>query len=982
MHMTDKRSGAEQKISFKDTLNLPTTDFPIRPNAKVDDPAMIARWEQENLFYQSFVHNKGNKKFILHDGPPYANGHLHLGHAYNKILKDIVTKSQRMLGNHVPVTPGWDCHGLPIELRVSQENPGATPLELKKKCRAYAQHWIDVQRTEFKRLGVLMDWGNPYITMNFSYEAWIMRAFGDFVHQGYIERKNKTVPWCASCQTVLASAEIEYQERKDPSIYVLFTLTQEAATRIAPHQAQHPIHLLIWTTTPWTLPLNRAVLMRPDTQYAVVHVQDMYVVVARDLVARLEHLLGAKASIVAEFNANALRGAKVSHPFVRDLLVPVILDQSVSLEDGTACVHCAPGCGPEDYEVGIKNNLEIFSPLTPDGKYTSGVQPQELQGMSIADGQIWVLKTLTERGALFFKTSIRHSFPHCWRCRNGLMFRATKQWFCDLAKGGLKQQVLIAIDGIKTLPEKSVNRLKATVEGRLEWCLSRQRVWGVPIPALICTTCDHYLTDKKFIDSVAQHVEQRGIEYWDDATLAELGMRNVSCTACGGTDLVKEKDILDVWFDSGVSHYAVLRQRPELAFPADMYLEGKDQHRGWFQSSLLTSMVLYDQACMKTIVTHGFTVDDKGRKMSKSLGNVISPQEIIDRLGTDGLRLWVSSIDCEGEAVVSEVLLQNVQEVYRKIRNTCRFLLSNIYDYQHDEHAVPLENLGLLDRYALEQLYKINQKVIKNYQEYDFTKVFHALADYCTNELSSFYLDIIKDRLYTEKADGHARRSAQTVCWYILDTLTRLIAPIMSFTAEQLSDCYQKNKAQSIHLQNFAILPNVWGLLGSEQAPSQLAVSLNYPLIHDVSQLVKTDANMFVMEQETQWMVLKEIRSALLRAIEVQRERGVIKHSLEARLTIYLDPEQDSLSTMHEFMNNLAQEGQIREEFFKEFLIVSQVVYAPHAAGLESSGLAGLWVSVEHAHGVKCPRCWQWQETNNQYQLCARCAAIVEERAQ
>lgn len=975
--MADSTQPAEQKVSFKDTLNLPTTEFPIRPNAKVDDPAMIERWEKEDLFKKSFECNNGNTKFILHDGPPYANGHLHLGHAYNKILKDIVTKSQRMLGKHVPVTPGWDCHGLPIELKVSQENPGLDAVALKKKCREYANHWIDVQRSEFKRLGVLMDWDNPYITMSYSYEASILRAFGEFVDQGYIERKNKTVPWCASCQTVLASAEIEYQERKDPSIYVLFALEKSAVARIAPEIKDKSINLLIWTTTPWTLPLNRAVLMRPDTTYVIAEIQGTYVVVAKELVARVENTVGQSATIVAEFNSSKLGGARAFHPFIDQLLVPIILDQSVSLEDGTANVHCAPGCGPEDYEVAVKNGLEIFSPLTPGGKYAKDIQPQELEGMSIADGQIWVLKKLTECNTLFFKTSIRHSYPHCWRCRNGLMFRATKQWFCDLSKGDLKNRVLDAINDIKTLPEKSSNRLKATVEGRLEWCLSRQRVWGVPIPALLCKDCDHYFISKVFIDAVALQVEKHGIEYWDEVSLHDLGIDDKACEQCGSKNFVKEKDILDVWFDSGVSHYAVLEQRPELAFPADMYLEGKDQHRGWFQSSLLTSMVLNNKACMKTIVTHGFTVDDKGRKMSKSLGNVVAPQEMIDRLGTDGLRLWVSSIDCESDAVVSELLLQNVQEVFRKIRNTCRFLLSNIYDYDHEKDAVPLKELNLLDQYALEQLFKVNHAVLNHYKSYDFTKVFHALADYCAVELSAFYLDIIKDRLYTEKAHGHARRSAQTVCWYILDTLTKLIAPVMSFTAEQLSDHYQKNKEQSIHVQSFNSLHSVWELLGEYYAQTHRIILPQF-LAVDIEPMLEIDARLFTTERETQWLLLKEIRSALLKALEVQREKGMIKHSLEARLTICIDTKYDAMNALEDFYAALAQSGQRREDFFKEFLIVSQVHFVSHAQDLEESELQGLWVRVEHAHGQKCPRCWQWQETENQYNLCDRCQEIVK----
>src|SRR5579872_4680016 len=488
---------AQDKVSFKDTLNLPHTDFPIRSNPKVEDPAMIARWESETLFATTTRHNEGKEKFILHDGPPYSNGHIHMGHAYNKVLKDISTKSQRMLGKHVPVIPGWDNHGLPIEHKVNQEQPNLPPIELKKACREYAQKWVDIQRTEFKNLGVLMDWNHAYLTMSPGYEASILRAFGVFVADGYIERKNKTVPWCPFDQTVLATAEIEYEDRKDPSIYVKFPLDDDALAKILPDLVGKDVSLLIWTTTPWTLPLNRAVLMHPATTYTVLETLGTYIIVGKELADKICAAAQIGNNSVAELNSQDLAGAgiKISHPFIKNLKVPLIPDQSVELGEGTAFVHCAPGCGPQDYEVGVKNNLEIYSPISPDGKYTFGIHPEELEGMPVTDGQIWVIKKLAELNKLFYKTTIKHSYPHCWRCHNGLIFRATRQWFCDLEKGNLKQRVLEAIQKIVTIPEKSINRLHATIEGRLEWCLSRQRVWGVPIPALLCEKCDYtYVT--------------------------------------------------------------------------------------------------------------------------------------------------------------------------------------------------------------------------------------------------------------------------------------------------------------------------------------------------------------------------------------------------------------------------------------------------------------------------------------------------------
>lgn len=974
-----------EKLSFKDTLNLPRTDFPIRANAKEDDPAMIARWQKENLFYTSFMQNAGKKKFILHDGPPYANGHIHIGHAYNKILKDIVTKSQRMMGKHVPVTPGWDCHGLPIELKVSKENPGLDRVALKKACRQYATHWINTQREEFKKLGVLMDWDRPYLTMAYEYESHIIKAFGDFVSKGYIERKNKTVPWCPSCETVLASAEIEYEDRKDPSVYVFFKLEQHIVDRLFPKLAGKSVNILIWTTTPWTLPLNRAVMVKPNAQYVIMEVNGNLIMVGKERAQSMASLVEASPRIVEEFSSDVLINAqaRAHHPFVEGFSVPLVAHEGVATDDGTAFVHCAPGCGPEDYEVGVKNGLEIFSPVSTSGTYTAGIKPEELLGMSVQDGQIWVIKKLAELGNLFYKSSIKHSYPHCWRCHQGLIFRATKQWFCDLAQGNLKERALQATESIKTVPEKSINRLQATIDGRLEWCLSRQRIWGVPIPAVLCNNCDYSYTAPEMINAVAEKVAQQGIEYWDLVPVTELLPNGFACPHCKSIDFKKEYDILDVWFDSGVSHFAVLQQNPDLAFPADIYLEGKDQHRGWFQSSLLTSMVIEDEACMKTIVTHGFTVDEKGRKMSKSLGNVVSPQEMVDTMGTDGLRLWASSIDMSGEAVVSDVLVKNVQEVFRKVRNTCRFLVSNLYDFDVNPSSnsgrsgpIPFDQLLPIDQYALEQLSARNLHIIKSYDEYDFTAVFHTLGDYCAVDLSAFYLDIIKDRLYVEQADGRLRRSAQTACWYILDTLTRAMAPILSFTAEQLSDHYQKNKKESIHLQQFAQLESIWHALAvkyeSEYPFKDLALSY-----HSADDAPRAIIEEYLMraQKEDAWQSLKEIRSAVLKGIEELRATGIIKHSLEASVTLYLAPElQEDLAELDQ---ELKIANQSRVDFFKEFFIVSDVHFAESRGNLNQSSCMGLFLHVERAAGEKCPRCWRWEPSNDQDHLCERCRRVL-----
>lgn len=974
-----ENSNSEKKISFRDTLNLPRTDFPIRPNAKIDDAAMLKRWEDDNLYEKSFFHNDGKKRFIFHDGPPYANGHIHLGSAYNKILKDISCKSRRMMGMQVPVTPGWDCHGLPIELKVTQEKPDLSKPQLIHACRDYAKYWVGVQKEEFKKLGVLMNWDHPYLTMNFGYEAKELRALALFVERGYINRSNKTVPWCASCQTVLANAEIEYADRKDPSIYVLFPFTAESKNRLFP-DIEGDVSVVAWTTTPWTLALNRAVLFKPNTEYVLLDVNGKNVLVGKNLADGLVKQLEIEKKVVKEFSSSGFQNSMLQHPFIEHLQIPLLADDTVLTDEGTAFVHCAPGAGPQDYETGLKNNLEIFSPVGPDGRYDDTIQPQELVGMPVGDGQIWALKKLHEVGRLLYKTSIRHSYPHCWRCRKGLIFRATKQWFFDLAQDNLKERVLQATESIDTLPAKSINRLQSTVEGRLEWCISRQRTWGVPIPALICTVCDHTYTNKSFIDAVADGVAKEGVEYWSDVSITTLVGADFRCPSCNGDSFTKEEDILDVWFDSGLSHYTVLLDNPELGYPADLYLEGKDQHRGWFQSSLLTSMALEGEAAMKMIITHGFTVDSKGIKMSKSLGNVVVPQELIEKMGTDGLRLWASSIDFSSEAVVSDILIKNVQEVFRKVRNTCRFLLSNLYDFDIEKDGIAIKDMRVIDQYALQELFAFNAEMLQAYNAYDFTKIFHMFGDYCSVNLSTFYLEIVKDCLYVEQPHGHARRSVQTACWYILDAMTRLMAPIFSFTAEQLSDLYQKNKKESIHLQDFATLAPVWECLAHQNNALMDELRRTEGVkLGSYDALAMIEKHVFMADQQKLWYTLKAIRSAILKATEGLREKGEIKRSLDAKVTVFMDPALENYELVQQFMKQLSDKGETPEGFFKDFAVLSQFKLATQKGDLvESTIVPRLFVSAERAHGVKCPRCWQWSEKSNEQGLCPRCQKVLQ----
>lgn len=938
--MSQSEKSNSEKKSYSSTLNLPKTDFPIRAQAKIDDEKLLNRWAEQELYKKAFVHNQGKETFILHDGPPYANGDIHIGHAYNKILKDIVVKSERMRGKHAPVTPGWDCHGLPIELKVIKTLEDNTDrVALKKACREYAQKWVDVQSAQFQKLGVVMDWAHPYLTMNFEYQSKILEAFASFVEQGYIQRQQKTVPWCSSCETVLANAEIEYQDRKDPSVYVQFPFPEKDAAELFPQAGGAEVSLLVWTTTPWTLPLNRAVALKPGAEYQLVKINDRYVICGKELVEKVAALAESEYEVVNTFVSEKIIGKQVHQPFKSDRLVPIIENHLISLDDGTACVHIAPGCGPEDYDLGVKNGLEIYSPVSPAGIYVEDIEIDELLGARVQDGQFWVIKKLKEIGTLFLKKNIKHSYPHCWRCQNGLIFRATNQWFCNLSQNNLRSTALEAIDQMDMLPETGGNRLKASVEGRLEWCLSRQRTWGIPIPALSCESCDHVFLDQAVMKKVIAGIAEQGSEFWDTAPVSELITDGLACSECSGTSFAKEYDILDVWFDSGVSNYAVLKDNPALGYPADIYLEGKDQHRGWFQSSLLASLVLEKKPAMKSILTHGFTVDAKGHKMSKSRGNVVSPTELIEKMGTDGVRLWVASSDFDSDPVVSDVLLKNVSEVYRKIRNTCRFLLSNLDDFDVEKDSVAYEDLLLIDQYALYELAEFQRRVLDAYAARKTTAVFHELADYCVKSLSSFYLDISKDRLYVERADGKLRRSAQTVYYQILDALTKLMAPILSFTAELVSDHYQSNKTESIHLQDFASL----SFVQNSEAGAAMALAL-------------------------------EIRSLVLKQLEALRGQGEIKHSLDAAVTLCV---ADDRGEYKELCAAIEKSSQSLEQFWKDLCIVSQFSLHNLTDGLKEV-VPGIWLKCEKAAGDKCARCWQWEESvSHNDQLCQRCKTVI-----
>lgn len=1001
--MSNEKNTAEEKNKnpFQHTLNLPKTEFSIRANAQQKEPEILARWEAECLFEKASRHNEGADRFVLHDGPPYANGNLHMGHALSYILKDIVCKAHRMEGRYAPLVPGWDCHGLPIELKVTTElgiekdRAAVDRVAFKKSCREYVAKWIDVQRKELKDLGKLADYERAYKTMDAAYEADILRAFAIFAEKGFIERKGKTVPWCASCQTVLATAEIEYQDRKDPSIFALFPLEKEAAYKTFPYCfEQDPalkVSFLVWTTTPWTLPLNRAVVLNPKATYALIAGKEEHqaYILGKELVDSVCAQMGIEKKILAECDAVVFEGLYAQHPFIDGQATPLILDEMVTVSEGTACLHSAPGCGPEDYLLGIKNGLEIFSPLSADGRYTVGIEPKELEGMAITDALGWVIKTMQDKGTLAHKASITHSYPHCWRCHQGLMFRATDQWFCDLKRNDLVDRSLAELEQLQFVPDWGKARLRAFIANRTEWCISRQRQWGVPIVALICTHCEAAYLDADFIRKVADKVADFGIEYWDRVTIPELVKAGLlpdgfCCKGCGNNDLEKfrqERDILDVWFDSGVSHFAVLAKDEEkLGMPADLYLEGSDQHRGWFQSSLLCGMVLNDKAPMKAILTHGYVVDEKKRKMSKSVGNVVAPQDVIAKHSRDILRLWVASVDYEGDVVISDKLLANVAEIYRKIRNTSRFLLSNLYDFDLEKDAVDIKDMLAIDQYALSKLHEVSQKVRTAYAEYHFSTVVQTLNTYCTKDLSALYLDVLKDRLYVEKPESRVRRSAQTVMYHILDVVTHLLAPVLSFTAEEVSDFYQKSIVKnlrevqegtaccSIHLHPFVNTFDVWGMLSEEDACARLVAGATGGQV--LWQFTKA------MRMQNAWRALEFMRDAVLKAIERKREMGVVKHPLEVKLTMYFDKTSGEGAFIDWFMNELQGKEDV-DRFFKDWFIVSQITFVESPQGLEVTDMPWLAVTVDHADGVKCPRCWQWETTAREDQLCSRCAAVL-----
>jgi isoleucyl-tRNA synthetase len=910
----------------------------MKANLSKKEPEMLIKWEEMGLYEQMREQSRLRPLYILHDGPPYANGHIHLGTALNKILKDMIIKSRQMAGMNAVYVPGWDCHGLPIEHQVDKElgerKRSMTKVEIRRHCRRYAERFIDIQRGEFKRLGVLGEWSNPYLTMSYDYEAAIARELGRFFEVGSVVRSKKPIYWCAACRTALAEAEVEYHDHGSPSIYVKFALNAEARARF-PELQQKPVFVLIWTTTPWTLPANLAITLHPDFEYVAVDVGEEIHVLAEGLLETcMETFKIPTYRVVRRFSSAELKGLSCRHPFIeRDSVL--ILGSHVTLDAGTGCVHTAPGHGREDYEMALEYGLDVLSPVDDDGRFTSEVP--SFEGQFVFDANTSVNARLRELGALISEGRITHSYPHCWRCKKPVIFRATEQWFISMERNGLRRNALDWIEKVEWVPSWGRERIHNMIVNRPDWCISRQRSWGVPITVFTCSDCGELLSTPEVFQRVVSLFEQEGADVWFERTAEELLPPGARCGKCGGAQFEKEMDILDVWFDSGVSHAAVLEQRSYLRSPADLYLEGSDQHRGWFHSSLLTSVGTRNRAPYNGVLTHGFVVDGQGYKMSKSLGNVIAPEEIIRQYGAEILRLWVSAEDYRDDIRISPDILKRLSEAYRRIRNTCRFLLGNLNDFDPAKDAVGRDEWQELDRFAIHQLQDLIQKIRSAYERFEFHRVYHALHNYCVVDLSAFYLDILKDRLYTSPPASSARRSAQTAIHEILTTLLRLMAPILSFTAEEAWWHLPYGTGDSIHLQPF-------------------------PEVDET----KRDGAL-----NDRWTEILLLRSEVARALEAARQTKIIGHALDAEVRLSLPA---------------AVAGRLagQEELLRTVFIVSRVIFEDPsllvnpAQGVE---MEGLLVEVRPASGEKCERCWVRAETVGRFdqhpKICHRCHGAI-----
>ncbi|WP_105200972.1 isoleucine--tRNA ligase [Pseudoalteromonas sp. T1lg10] len=928
---------------YKHTLNLPETEFPMRGNLAQREPQMLKQWYEQDLYGQIRAAKKGKKSFILHDGPPYANGNIHLGHSVNKILKDVIIKSKTLSDFDAPYVPGWDCHGLPIELMVEKKvgKPGhkVTAAEFRQKCRDYAAKQVEGQKADFKRLGVFGEWDNPYLTMNFDFEANAIRTLGRIIDKGHLHKGAKPVHWCTDCGSALAEAEVEYQDKQSPAIDVKFVFADEQAVEAAfalsaEHKGTGSIATAIWTTTPWTLPANRAVAVHANLEYALVQVEDegqqQRLVLGSELVKDCMDRFGFKHFHTLGYaKGSALENLQAAHPFL-EFNVPVILGDHVTTDSGTGIVHTAPGHGQEDYAAGLAYGLEVANPVGANGVYLPDTPI--FAGQHVFKANPNVIELLQEKGALLHHHALQHSYPHCWRHKTPIIFRATPQWFIAMDKAGLRQDSLAEIKKTEWLPSWGESRIENMVEGRPDWCISRQRTWGVPIALFVDKdTGDLHLNTSELIEKAAQLVEKGGIQAWYDLEPETL-------LGADAERYVKVQDTLDVWFDSGVTHACVLDARDELSSPADLYLEGSDQHRGWFMSSLMTSVAIHGRAPYRQVMTHGFTVDENGRKMSKSLGNVISPQDVMNKMGADILRLWVASTDFTAEMTVSDEIFKRAADRYRRIRNTSRYLLANLNGFNPSTDLVDVADMVELDRWIVSRAAQLQEEIVNAYDEYQLLVVTQKLMNFCTGELGSFYLDVIKDRQYTAKADSHARRSCQSALYHIAEAMTRWMAPILSFTAQEIWQVLPGERSEFVFTGTwYEGLTSVEGKFSDEQ-----------------------------------WQTVLNVRDAVNRVLESARKEDIIGATLQAEVTLYANDELkatlDALSDELRFV-----------------LLTSKVSVLAHGdkpADIEESELTGLAVFVAATNAQKCERCWHYCDdvgsVEAHAELCGRCVTNVD----
>ncbi len=934
-------------MDYRDTLNLPQTGFKMKANLTQKEPLTLKRWEKENLYLKIQETAKDKPLFVLHDGPPYANGNIHLGTAFNKILKDIILRSKRMAGFNAPYIPGWDCHGLPIEhnvdLELGDKKKTIPKLSKRNACRKYANKWIKSQREQFKRLGVLGDWDNPYLTINYQYEATIAREFNKFLLSGAVVRNHKPVYWCSTCTTALAEAEVEYHDHTSPSIYVKFRAGNDLSD-IDQSLAGEKVFFVIWTTTPWTLPANLAVALHPDFVYAAVEVGGETWILAHDLVETVMAEIGRDDySIKGTFNAKGFEKRSCLHPFMkRDSLL--VLADYVTTDAGTGCVHTAPGHGADDYLTGLKYGLDVLSPVDGEGVYTA--EAGTYAGQKVPKVNRAINDDMAGTGALIHEAALNHSYPHCWRCKKPVMYRATPQWFISMENNQLRQKALAAIEDVQWTPIWGMKRIYSMVEGRPDWCLSRQRSWGVPLTVVSCKSCGEIVKSQELVDRIDELFKKEGADAWFSHDVTDFMPDDMKCVACGSADFEKEEDILDVWFDSGVSHAAVCEEREELRSPADLYLEGSDQHRGWFQSSLLTSTGTRERAPFKGVLTHGYVVDGQGKKMSKSVGNVVVPAEVIEKYGAEILRLWVASEDYRDDIKVSDEILKQVSDSYRKIRNTIRYFLGNLDDFIPQKQRVAHEEMEELDRWALAKFDELRVRVTEAYGKYEFHSIYQGLNYFCGTTMSAFYLDILKDRLYTSGTDSRLRRSAQTALYEILDGLLRLMSPILCFTSAE-----------------------AWDALHRFKEKDSIDTSIYFA---EFPAATKIECDTQMMEK---WVNLIKVRSEITKALEIARREKVIGHPLEAEVLVRAEGE------LVGFLKN-------EWETVKEISIVSELSELhedtpERGIRFTSEEMENFSIQVQPAVGEKCLRCWIRSttvgETAAHPEICGRCADVLAE---